>query len=597
MDDDDYDADREGQEYGVTGMDGDNDNFRPATREYYDSQQWSVVAAGEPTAESSVSAPETLEFTPSRPRLRNSDELPMLIPSRDALYIAPLLVILHGIPLGRKALLNFGEDLAEDYGYDPMWWNGGYIDLADELGLDDATSSLKRLMVETQRIAAFLDGGSRRPLSDLSNLAVLGVPKPSVLSMRGQQLSDKPVGRFLQDLTYFWGQDTDRARVFQTTAVDLSDGDENGGEQQKFTNFIAEVSIALASSIYDLLDEVLWYNLTKFDQCLAEIADIVTITFKRDDGTSGTGIEVPTVFYPDRYTKQVSRFVKKIAQRRKDAQKQMAQLNQRKFQVSTSMGKDNSKLLRTTLEYLNAVIDGDNEDEEEDPDALREAKEDIEQVQKVFEQKKADIADEMVKLQEYVKKLDEYFKTAESPGAEELLDEDDTELPAPLRPYRLFGLIISPTEFCFRRQATSASDTLLIDVDGDSSEIDSKPQDEWYRVCYTSTFNPIVSKTTEEDAIKQAQLGSAEFRWQEVVAVYANDYALDSEVHKQPLTDALGKFIRQDKSTLYNEVVRFHQGQESTEVSTSRQETPLESASITTATTTENYDADEDSNR
>jgi hypothetical protein len=68
----DYELDREGQEYGVTTYSGDLGNFRPATREFYDSQQWSVVPAGGSVSE--IPTAETLEFAPLRPRLRNSDE-------------------------------------------------------------------------------------------------------------------------------------------------------------------------------------------------------------------------------------------------------------------------------------------------------------------------------------------------------------------------------------------------------------------------------------------------------------------------------------------------------------------------------------------
>jgi dihydroxyacetone kinase DhaKLM complex PTS-EIIA-like component DhaM len=252
----------------------------------------------------------------------------------------------------------------------------------------------------------------------------------------------------------------------------------------------------------------------------------------------------------------------------------MAQLNQQKFQLSTSMGKDNSKLLRTTLEYLNEVIDACNEDD--DAEALRDAWSDIEAIQTVFERKKAEISDEMQRLQGYVKTLDSYFKGAESPGAQELLDEDCTELPSPLRPYHLFGLIISPTEFCFRR--VTQSEEMLVDIGDCDGSVNSK--DEWYRVCYTSALDPIVSRITEEDAVSQAKLGSADFSWQEVIAIYANDYALNTNLHDLELSPALKKFVHLDKNALYSEVVQYHDRQESPDI-VSRLETPNESESFT----------------
>ncbi|KAF5094228.1 hypothetical protein D0Z00_003644 [Geotrichum galactomycetum] len=113
------------------------------------------------------------------------------------------------------------------------------------------------MTVETQRLMAFLDGGSRRPLACIDNLAV-SPPLHSTLALKGDVSDINPVDRFLEDLVKFWGENAPVTDIFESTAVNVEYND-----VRTFTNIVTEVSHAAANSgtLYDVVDELLWpYN-------------------------------------------------------------------------------------------------------------------------------------------------------------------------------------------------------------------------------------------------------------------------------------------------------------------------------------------------
>uniref|UniRef100_A0A060T7V9 ARAD1B23210p n=1 Tax=Blastobotrys adeninivorans TaxID=409370 RepID=A0A060T7V9_BLAAD len=521
-----------------------NAQFGPATRDDYESGQWGIVPYQSAGSEYSVTA-----FEPTL-AVRKFDSPPLLIPSSEMLYIAPLITILHSIPLARKMLLT--ELQIEDYGFDPNWWKDTPIDMTDKFDNPaKATHSQERLIAETQRLIAFLDGGSKRAMASIYNLANEAPLLESVDALRGMSSVDSPPGRFIEDIMLYWGADHEFAKVFSM-----------GAEGRSFVNLIADVTVDFEKSLYDVIDELVWPPNTSGDTYLEYVGEIIHITLKRDDGNSGAGIIVPTDFYPGRYLKENVGYVKELSRRKADTVQQLATLNSQKFRLSTTMGKDTSKLLQITHEYLQEANEGSSGDEskqslEDGNDdsmnddtsnsvdgSMTQALLEVTKARENFEARKAGIMDEINKLNRQMEIENSLFK---GPHTSEFSEIFNVAEPPQLTPYRLSGAIISPNEYCFRSVGDSFDED-LIELDGESNE----PVSSWWRVAPNAANEFVASKVSEVEVLDRIKEGSREFSWQEVILVYSTDKALKED--PTALNAKLQKFINSDKKVLIRQV-------------------------------------------
>lgn len=558
----------EGQEYGTAS------SFGPATKDYYDASQWGMVPTGSKTTPSVQEVyGESPSMTPPllTPRLRSKEEIPLLLPSPEMLYIAPLLVVLHHIPLARRALLNDSKDVVPNYGFEHEWWNGHIIDLTNEFeDINDSVHSHARMMVETQRLMAFLDGGSRRPLTQIKNLAASS-PMGSIQSLKGEYPDMNPVGRFLEDLVQFGGQGSLLSQVFETAATHSVTE-----EVKTFSNFSTEVTVSLSpnDTLFDLVDDMVWPLPGPPQTYLSSVADVISLSLRRDDAQSGAGIKVPLTFYPDRYTEPFVPFMRMLRDRRKEYQQRLGQLNNQRFTMMNYMGKDTSKLLQTTSDYLNGLgkrgekaepepstesdNDSDSDLDEFDYTGLEAAAEDLRNAAALFAQKKQSMVDEMQLIQTEMAKESSLFK-----------GQDDRETfgkvfpgqtyPA-MRVFHLSGVILSPTEYFFCKRA----EPMLIDLENDTQFIenaddanassDSKDDFEWWRVSSplsaASSNTPTVTRVTADDVLATAQNGSVDYGSQEVILLYATESAWNHTEHNVGLSPALQEFVDADRKAL-----------------------------------------------
>lgn len=479
------------------------------------------------------------------------------------LYIAPLLVILHQIPLARRALLNDSKDIVQNYGYHEDWWDGFIIDLSSEWEPNHSSiHSYARMMVETQRLMAFLDGGSRRPFARVKNLSI-APPTSSLPSLKGDFPDMNPVGRFLEDLVTFWGGNSTVSSVFESSAVHAGTG-----ELRQFSNFCTEVSLLLSptDTLFDLVDDLVWPLLEPPETYLSTVGDIITLALRRDDAQSGAGIDVPLTFYPDRYTLPFLPFIKMLRDRRKEYQQRLASLNNQKFTMMNYMGKDTSKLLQISSDYLNSLCsrrDGENDDDEDsdeedfDYTGLEAAAADMKRATELFAQKKLSVVEEMQGLQNELAREASLFK-----GEDDRTIFDQVfagqEYP-PMRVFNLSGVILSPTEYCFCRRNPKP----LIDLDDAESEEDfenpktnrTDSEFQWWKVSSSlidqSQELPVATEITAEEVLALAKAGSTDYGSQEVVLIYATaENAWDAEKHQVPLSPALQEFIDADRHSL-----------------------------------------------
>ncbi|ANB10915.1 hypothetical protein AWJ20_3709 [Sugiyamaella lignohabitans] len=554
------------QKYGEQES-GELQKFGPATRESYDSKQWGIVPYSEASSSTSTVAAGLQQAqgstTPIIYEFRNG--IPIVLPADDAIYIAPLMMIIHSIPLGRKALLNGGVDLVPDYGFDPLWWLGEkLIDLQD-----GPIHNRERLMIEIQRYTAFLDGESRRPCALIAGVISEAGPRASKLILKSNSQDEKPIGRFLQDLVKFWGPDSEFANVFQSTAMQerpSSFEEEDGEVIQKFTNLVTDVTVALQQSIYDFIDDLMSADGGAPTTFIKDISDIVNITIKRDDGNSGTGIEIPAIWYPDRYSEEYFECVNLLHRRRTEFRKQLTDLNARRLEISSTKGKDISKLLNISYDYIKEISEKASDEDKENFSLVEK---ELADVKNLYKHRKESIVEQVTQTQQIMLREANLFKGLLSDEDKKYLAEiypAAQSLPA-MRPYRLRGLIISPTEFCFLRSQPADDDVDLVDLgnDGDSEKSFRDPT--WTKIVWgdlseNGSSELYVGQITQQDAINWAKQGSSGYKWQEVVAFYANDYATNVEAHKVALSEGLRKFIQADKQCLEDQVANVKEDEE-----------------------------------
>lgn len=578
---------------------------------------------------------------------RLSFRYPLLVSSPDALYIAPLLTILHKIPSTRRFLLNDGIDVVSDYGYSPDWWKGDVIDL--ELDIESQNPSIVRMMIETQRIMAFLDGQSRRPYASVK--AIFSSVSDRLIRnyLKGDSSQHNPVGIYLLQLVSFLDEDSPLRNTFETVATKLNDVttrnldsiDENDPlmvQQTKFTNFLVDVSPAFSNeNIYELLDNLLWPTTGIPSAYLSKLSDVITISLKRDDAQSGAGIDIPLLFYPDRYTKPVLPYIQKLYELKKKGREIINQSSKTVRNLSFYRGSDSVRLLDATKSYLedlrtkhedDKMDSSDDEDNDEDSDddislkELENAIEDVTSALSDLSSKKEELASEaehqknMIKAQESLfKGQDDHhlFKMVfgeESYNAETGLDL--SRYPTRFRPFRLSGVILSPSEyfFCVRTKPDDIPDMIAIDdeiddiprsqneddvkmADDDNNDEDypretysegvessstiatnsddsnrtavsiSQTLYQWYHVrpqnYTTSPEDPPVSVPIDvPEVLRLAKEGSKIYSAQEVILIYAlEEDAWSESKHSISLSHGLQEFVDMDKQQLVHEILQF----------------------------------------
>lgn len=316
------------QESGVTGIDASlaATSFGPATREYYDQNQWAMVAPA---------ATMQTEIAPSK-RERKIGAPAFLVEGPTQSQNSKLgayLTILHEIPLARNLLL---KHAAEDfnYGVGPQWWKGDATrrphNLSDgengELEWRD-TDSTEEASDEIRRLMAFLDSTTR-------GFATIG----SLIQLRPSLENEKDFHQEFQN--YF--KDAETAEPFITdVSIEKIDQDDDGsiddssleeGEREESVERVHsfELQVAIATlrgvtNLYGLLDNFMWseyldppndrHNSTRQMALLKKEAEIFTINL--DGVEQSRTFDIPETFYGERW----------LVSRKQEAQKIMREIS------------------------------------------------------------------------------------------------------------------------------------------------------------------------------------------------------------------------------------------------------------------------------
>jgi hypothetical protein len=283
------------QESGVVNV--EKSNFGPATRDHYPTAQWAMTLASE-----MLSNPEPID------RKREEGTPAFIKPTVSEHYLAPLITILHSIPIAREALLETSV-LLPSYGQNDEWWNGTAIErsrVSSQDGEDFGRGMEVEIIYEAQRLMAFLDGTVRAYGSAEVLAGLEGVKDISM---------DKIVPNFLeswQTVAERLNPDDRIGSVFRSSAyIRRMDPNDHEESEERRHFWVLETGTSSfdfeGASLYDTLDELLWTGFAPNDTLyLDSVGEVLTMLVAYDDSENRPRPHIPAVLYLDRYLKPCS---------------------------------------------------------------------------------------------------------------------------------------------------------------------------------------------------------------------------------------------------------------------------------------------------
>ena len=336
------------QETGILG----NQAFGPATRDHYESDKWAVTLSG-PHTQEIILNPEPAD------RRRPRGAPAFLKPSPAGHRLPALLKILHSIPMAKEALLN-RTNVLPDYGHDRDWWDGTAIKFLKIVNLDlqGRQANNDDIIYESQRLMAFLDETERAYGSTdvLSKLDVMG-------GLYSEKVKDFYTA--WHDASIHSVPDAHLLDVFTSTGRKVSP---ENPQSETFYCLTARVDEEISGSgltLYEVLDNMLWGDIREDEETFFErIGDVFTLEIcNLVPNISGLGIEIPPVWYADRYLPSSTKQAKDMLKRKAnvvatlDAQKK-AQAKIAQFSNPVSGAKvDADHLLSTAITYFDQTAE------------------------------------------------------------------------------------------------------------------------------------------------------------------------------------------------------------------------------------------------
>ncbi|KAI9887813.1 MAG: hypothetical protein M1823_000335 [Watsoniomyces obsoletus] len=499
-----------------------------------------------------------------------------LRPCPTAPYLAPLLTILHAIPLARKALLCLNH-LPEHQPNVDNWWstastpvtihrrNRGHGIESDRIAYDD-------IIFETQRLMAFLDASQR---------SYAGVEALLQIDLVREKEVDLVVTRFLS----LWGdavqrktQSEESYELFISLGVKLLTATKQVLAQEPFSLLnlrLEESAEPEPQTIYQAMDDMIWQSPTVNDTSMAylsHVGDIFTIRIGRYDERGRQlprNVEIPFIWYPDRYLEENLDMATEIRRVRAETTVVLEEANRRlesltQLKMSGSGSVDTKPLLGASMNVL------------EPSEWLAKTKDGKTKVPKISNRitkgrgriEKPQHTPVAQKIKLVSNAIDEKMQRAEKEkqAAKEQLqdvanlftDWTDDHTAQPHHSYTLRGVSTEPN-VTYVLHPTRRGDTMR----GGQTKDWNEPfwQYQWWRMSYTETHdpsNPIVTKmqVSEDDVLHAAHLECASGS---VLLVYANPKAMNV-THWGELPGSLKEFIQNDNNLFTRDIHRQRGG-------------------------------------
>ncbi|PBP24204.1 ubiquitin interaction domain-containing protein [Diplocarpon rosae] len=499
---------------------------------------------GMPPQESGTTTASVCFGPATRNRKREPGTPAFLKPSVQDTRLNAFITIYHSIPLARNVLLNT-YNVLPTYGHDAEWWQGKAIEQPSTVTMHGASSPplYDEAERELQRLMAFLDN-TERSYGSVEVLANLPEVK------QAQRLEpDLPSAVLRAWKTIVENRHSNGAAMIRqifSTGVPDEDSDDAP------TNF-AVLALDLPpkdsvqETLYDICDEVLWPQLGIMDlsKCpyLSRIAEV--ISFKVDKvmgGSDSKNVEIPAVWYPDRYLKAGRQAALDMRLKKREVEQELERIRSTEEKLSLLPLKSGKyvkvhDLFKASLKHDEAKIEADAQLTDVDvmvsqsqSNAAMRLSEELRKVVASIDKKLLALEAEKEKARAELRSLSKLYTEPSS----------DPEAPT-LHRYNLRGVSITKNTMFICKQAEA--DMVYMGTHDDGS---LAVKEQWWRIEYTYGTIPFVIEKSTLEKVLEAAMES-----EHAILVYASDKALNHPHIALP--KALETFVRFDNRTFRSE--------------------------------------------
>lgn len=452
--------------------------------------------------------------------------------------LSALIKILHTIPIAREALLNRTRTL-QDYGHEKDWWDGTPVKVLRIVNMDGdgRNTNEDEVIHEAQRLMAFLDKTDRAygSTNALAGLESVGLQ------------DDGKASNFMS----IWQAATARsgsplANIFESVGTKLDPNNPEDARSEHVPYLTVSVDNETSGkglTLYEALDHILWVDAREDHEVyLEKVGEVFILEINNQvENVSGLGIEIPPIWYADRYLPLHTQQAKDMLARKAAVTTQLQ--NEEKLQTGISRFQkpgsgaqmDVAKLLAKAAAYF--------ERKKAYQDAAKEPSLTQQRSQEGLEQSQAHTDPVSKELRALTARISDRLKTYEEgrDRAQEKLKEisqlytmasNDPKQP-PHEKYTLRGV------------STGANIVYVLErtrPDEEDDMLSTEAKDwQWWKIQYLSTeTKPVVpKKVTEANVLKAASTDS-----QSALLVYANDKAISYDSGDLP--SPLYNFVRAD---------------------------------------------------
>ncbi|CAI7617320.1 unnamed protein product [Penicillium discolor] len=534
--------------------------FNKATRDHYEEGAWAMTLFN-------TSSEEVMISPDPEDRKRVEGEPAFIRPNPNGIYLGGLLTILHSIPLAREALLLRNKPLF-DYGHESQWWNGQPINLPKIVTVNDGKtgdSDWDDIIHETQRLMAFMDT-TKRAFGSSDSLAKI----KSMSSLSAD--SDEIVTRFLEA---WYGAaiqadpENPLATIFTSHAYkkELSDEFAEPDSRRLFT-FEPPVEQDNDQTLYDVLDSALWSDRPGNeldDAWLEHLAEVLVIRLDALQKPNPVGVDIHSVFYPDRYLSSCREFAREFRAKRQQIQGYVLKLEQLihryAFPVDPVGSSTITELLEQAAQAVPVVAPEQVRESDQSssgvagPETMRVAEE-LRAIATTIESKLKELE---LRKQNAMESLREISKTLTEPP------KSPSEPPA--HKYTLRGVCTEPHVTYVLSNSKMISPGHLMDMDSDT---ENSNDCQWWRISFSAedgktrqaekrkvqgntaatqdgeVVGYTVRKVQETEVLQAAREESSS-----VLLVYASESAVNAQV--DPAPSQLQGFVNRDNDAFADE--------------------------------------------
>ena len=541
------------QEMGVLRSDGTEQKFGPATREYYENEQWALVP-------SLAVASEIVPDVDVQHRVHVSGEPRLLKHMLEGDYLPNLLTICNAIPAAREAFL-MREHVRADYGQDPDWWRGHTIPMPRIVHTIDGTPSdpdsdnYDELIVEAQRLMAFLDFSNR------SYANVGGLTQTNII-----QSTNPMTTRSGTSLELFLKKWTAAATAKAETASELSEfftttvgtNSPEGLDTPDLTLVDLKVTGVEGekTDLLELMDNLLWdtepNEVDPAENYIERPAEVVVMRVTHIKGSATQlGVEAPASFYLDKYLRQNVAMTTRVRQQMSQGRKRVAQIEriERKLKEWQHPQKSTQLEARQLLQHSLDHFSGKNRRDVDKADRTNDGS--------AQDQEPPHYADIATKLEQVIASIDNKLEilAQEKEKTRKAISEMSRSAPPELTDSDM------QHHYTLRGVATKANITYVLQSKGvtEDEEMLLQPEDDgtpkgmqWWRIDYEvmgSTAHITKTRAPDYDVLRAVEL-----EHNSALLVYASDRASSMDHYNPELPDPLKEFCERDSRLFVQEL-------------------------------------------